>query len=207
MSETKTRRAALAALASVPALAILPAMAVASPTSTVQLDELIAAYDAAFVVIQNADDVVDELTDMDPSFSFLGLETPTFGRGAPGREKLTRDADLFFRVEATRIESISLWSPELGEAARAMLETKKAESLAQIEAAYADYDAAEKAVTEAEKACAKALEAVCAHRCASPDELTIKVRWIANTSCPLEPEQCAAFFRSLLPEGEDVAVL
>jgi hypothetical protein len=59
MSETKTRRAALGALAGLPAIALLPA--VASPTSTARLDELIAAYDAAFVVIQNADEDLDEL--------------------------------------------------------------------------------------------------------------------------------------------------
>jgi hypothetical protein len=43
----KTRRAALAALASVPALAMLPIAAIASPTSTARLNDLIAVHRVA----------------------------------------------------------------------------------------------------------------------------------------------------------------
>jgi len=100
-------------------------------------------------------------------------------------------------------------SPELGEAARGVVETGRADSLVQIDDAYADYEAAESAVNEAEKACNKALLAVCSHPHASPEELTIKVRYLAGLGLGyiLEPDQSAAFYKSLLPEGEEIAAI
>ena len=81
--------------------------------------------------------------------------------------------------------------------ARAVLETKRADCLAQIDAAYAS----ESAVDEAEEVCGKALVAVCGHRCASPEELTIKLRYLGAWGLGLEEDQCIALYKSLLPEG------
>jgi len=53
---TKTRRAALGALFSAPALAILPAIAVASPTSSARLADLIAVHHAAVDVAVDAEE-------------------------------------------------------------------------------------------------------------------------------------------------------
>ena len=200
-----TRRAALGALASVPALVILPAMAVASPASSARLADLIAAHQAAMAALPIADKVVDELTDPGhPHFFSRPPAIPERRRHA--REHVTQNMEVMFEFETTKLtESMSRWlSPEIGDAARGMLETKRAECLSQIEASYGDYEAAQSVIKEAEKASDKALEAVCAHRCASIDELTIKARYLANNAGGLEPEQCVAFYRSLLPEGEEI---
>jgi hypothetical protein len=69
-----------------------------------------------------------------------------------------------------------------------------------VAAAYA----ADDAVDEAEKFQHKALEAVCAHRCGSPEELAIKLRYLANWGSGLQEEQSAALYKSLLPEGEEI---
>ena len=60
-----------------------------------------------------------------------------------------------------------------------------------------------------EKVCNAALLAVCAHPYASPEELTIKVRYLAGLGLGyiLEPDQSAAFYKSLLPEGEEIAAI
>jgi hypothetical protein len=107
--------------------------------------------------------------------------------------------ELSFAVDNQRMPR---WlSPEIGEAARSQLEAKRQDCLAQIEAAFADYEAAERAVRAAEKVRDEALLAVCGHRCASPDELAVKLRHLADGGFCLEEDQSAALYKSLLPEG------
>ena len=197
----KTRRAALAALASVPALAILPAMAVASPTSTAQLADLIAVHEASWDALRAADAAEDEcLCPHDVRVSFLGRELEARGEFGTHREKLTRNMELSFRVAESMM--IPTWlSPELIEAARVQLETKRAECLAEIEAAFAGFEAVERGVRAAEKVRDEAMVAVCGHRCGSADELVIKLRHLDDGGFYLEEEASAALYRSLLPEG------
>lgn len=123
MSDTTTRRAALGALASLPALAI-PAVAIAAPTSSARLADLIAAHDAAFDAIQAADAAVDELPyPPDVSVSFLGRELSARGEIGTHREKLTSDMELNFEV-AMSMMMPKWWSPELCEAARGQTGSK-----------------------------------------------------------------------------------
>lgn len=195
----KTRRAALGALASLPALALLPTAAMAAPTSTDRLTDLIAVHDAALAAIQTVDKALDELTyPPDASVSFLEQEIRPIGGPGTLRGRLTRSVDLNFRMA---VHTISMLSSEIGEAARVQLEAKRADSLAQIAAAYADYDEAERAVRKAEKVRDEALLAVCGHRCASPDELAIKLRHLAGGGFCLEEDASNALYKSLLPEG------
>jgi hypothetical protein len=202
LSDTKTRRAALALFGAAPALAVLPAMAMAAPTDTARLDALIAAHEAAVNAVVDADEARVEAPDARfARFSFLGREISPIGAGTH-REQLTRYVE--FEFEMTK-RTMSGWlSPELGEAARAMLETKRADCLAQIAAAHADYEKAASAVDEAERVQHKALEAVCAHRCNSVEELTTKLRYLATWGSGLEENQSAALYKSLLPEGKEI---
>jgi len=136
----------------------------------------------------------------DAGFSFLGRELSPIGDGTR-RERLTKCVELDF--ELTK-HTMSRLSPELGEAARRELEKGRTDSLAQIDVAYADYEAAKGAVDEAEKVQEKALEAVCAHRCNAVDELAIKLRYLTTWGMGLKEDQCAALCKSLLPEGEEI---
>ena len=199
-----SRRAALGALASVPALAILPAIAAASPSSTARLSALIEAHLVAEDALVDADEARMVLADQDVRASFLGRKLHPLGNT---RTELTENIDLLFQSEINKIDTLLRLSPELGEPVRAMLETGRTDCLAQIDAAYADHDAAESAVREAEKVCNEALLAVCGHRCASPEEIAIKLRYLAGLGGGLDPDQSVAFYKSLLPEGEDIAAV
>jgi hypothetical protein len=172
MSEPTIRRAALGALASVPALAILPAVAIASPTSTARLADLIAAHRAAEDAVVDADEAASERADPDVRVSFLGRELS----GDKTRLEWMEHIDFLFQREMWGLATLLRVSPELGEAARGIIEKGKADCLAQIDEAHTDWDAADKAVGDADKVQNEALLAVCAHRCNSVEELTIKVR-------------------------------
>jgi hypothetical protein len=164
---------------------MLPIAAVASPTSTARLADLIAVHRVAQDAAVDAE--ASELTEpTDVRVFFLGREERPIGLGTL-RERLTRGVELGFAMTK---HTMSGWlSPELGEAALRDLEKGRADSLAQIEDAYANYEAAKGTVDEAEKVQEEAFLAVCAHRCASTQELTIKVRYLANRDCWLEPDQ------------------
>jgi hypothetical protein len=185
---------------------MLPIAAVASPTSTARLADLIAAHEAAVNALRDADNACEELADIRESrVSFLGGELSI---GDRARRQLTQGVELSCQLEINRLDMISRLSPELGEAARAMLEKSKADCLAQIEAAYADHDAAASAVREAEKVCHEAVLALCGHRCASPEELAIKLRYLTTDGgAGLEEDQANAFYKSLLPEGEEIGAV
>lgn len=191
----KSRRSALTLLVAAPALAILPAAAVASPTSTARLADLIAVHYAAVDAAVDADEARHPV-----NVSFLGRELSTIGTT---RMQLIEDIDFTFQREMGSLRTLLRVSPELGEAARGIVERGKADCLAQIAAA----DAAKSAADEAEKVCIKALEAVCAHRCASVEELTTKVRYLATWGMELVPDQSAALYKSLLPEGVEIAAV
>jgi hypothetical protein len=205
----KTRRAALALFGAAPALAILPAIAVASPASTARLADLIASHDVALTAMWAADEAAGELADPDfSSVSFLGRPLQrSIDDVEATRERLIQETELMCELEIRRIDTLLRVSPELGEAALAVLEKGRADCLAQIDDVHADYLAAERAVNEADKVRNEALLAVCGHRCASVDELTIKVRYLASWGRQLLLDQSAAFYRSLLPEGEEIAAV
>jgi hypothetical protein len=97
-------------------------------------------------------------------------------------------------------------SPALGEQARAVLEARKAFCLARLEEAFADHAIAEAACNEASAAEDDAVTAICAHRCASLEEVAIKCRYLLRDS-PIKDEIQAEHYDALLgsflsgPEG------
>jgi hypothetical protein len=201
MEQQPSRRAALGALASVPALAILPAAA--GPPSTTQLSALIEAHRKARAAFCRAIDVL-EAAEPDK-------ETVIPGIGAPIPVKSHRYEDLKTYVEddyAEEIEktaTISALSPALGEQARAVLEARKAFCLARLDEAFADHAIAEAAYNAASAAEDDAVTAICAHRCATLEEVAIKCRYLLRDSPikdEIQTEQYDALLGSFMSEAE-----
>jgi hypothetical protein len=165
----KTRRAALALFAGAPALAILPGAA-SIPTAT--LADLIEAHRGASAAFCEA---IDALEAAEPD-----KETVIPGIGAPIPVKSHRYEELQayveddFAEELEKTATISALSPALGEQARAVLEARKADCLARLDEAFTGYAIAETAYNAASAAEDDAVTAICAHRCATLEEVAIK---------------------------------
>jgi hypothetical protein len=99
-----------------------------------------------------------------------------------------------FAEEIEKTATLTALSPELGERGRAVLETRKAACLARLDEVFADHMVAEEAWQETCNADEDALMAICAHRCASMEELATKVRYLAGLDSQLEPDQSKTFF-------------
>jgi len=204
MSRPMNRRAALGAFASVPALAVLPGAA--GPPSTTQLSALIEAHRAARAAFYEA---IDALEAAEPD-----KETVIPGIDAPYPVKSHRYEDLKayieddFAEELEKTATISALSPALGEQARAVLEARKAFCLARLDEAFAGYAIAETAYNAASAAEDDAVTAICAHRCATLEEVAIKCRYLLRDSPikdEIQTEHYDALLGSFLSEAEDLA--
>jgi hypothetical protein len=124
-----------------------------------------------------------------------------------GGARRNRTDDLFnvieenFESEAKKLRRLTELSPELGAAARDRLAQERDACRGRLEEVFADYRVVEDAYEDASDAEDDALMAICAHRCASMEELATKVRYLAGLDSQLEPDQVKTFFASFLPEG------
>jgi hypothetical protein len=198
-----SRRAALDALASIPALAILPAAA--SPPST-RLSALIETHRAAYVAFCAT---IDPLEAAEP-----GEETviPGFGdksyRAGDRYDDIVAHIDHDYAKEIGKTATISALSPALGERARAVLEARKAFCLARLDEAFAGYAIAETAYNAASAAEDDAVTAICAHRCATLEEVAIKCQYLLRDSPikdEIQTEHYDALLGSFLSEAEGLA--
>jgi hypothetical protein len=99
-------------------------------------------------------------------------------------------------------------SPALGEQARAVLEARKAYCLARLDEAFAGYAIAEAAYNDASAAEDDAVTAICAHRCATLEEVAIKCRYLLRDSPikdEIQTEHYDALIGSFLSETEEGA--
>ena len=208
----KTRRALLTALAGVPALAI----AVASPSSSSRLAGLIETHRTTQSVLDRAAEAFDT-SDLDPDtlrhYSFLGEELSIYNpHGLDDiRGRLIEAMEVRVAIATNMLSPVSKWlSPELGEAARRELERGKNKYLSQIDAVFTRRAATSAAYSDAHVIAAGALTALCAHRCASTEEVATKLRYLMSGPVKdelLESDQIEALLASFLPEGEEIEVV
>jgi hypothetical protein len=199
----KTRRAALALFAGAPALAILPAAA--SP-STAALTALIEAHRAARAAFCEAIDAL-EAAEPDEETVIPGIDAP-YPVKSHRYEDLKAYVEDDFAEELEKTATISALSPDLGEQARAVLEARKAFCLARLDEAFADHAIAEAAYNDASAAEDDAVTAICAHRCATLEEVAIKCRYLLRDSPikdEIQTEHYDALLESFLSEAEDIA--
>jgi hypothetical protein len=204
MSKPMNRRAALGALVSVPALAVLPAAA--GPPSTPQLSALIEAHRAARAAFCEA---IDALEAAEPDNE---TRIPGFGdkfyRAGDRYDDIVAHIDHDHAKEIGKTATISALSPALGEQARAVLEARKAFCLARLDEAFAGYAIAEAAYNSASAAEDDAVTAICAHRCATLEEVAIKCRYLLRDSPikdEIQTEHYDALLGSFLSEAEGLA--
>jgi hypothetical protein len=204
MEKQPSRRAALGALAGLPALAILPAAA--SPSSMPQLSALIEAHRKARATFCAA---IDPLEAAEPDEETV---IPGFGGSSyPARQRkddIAEEIERDFAAELKKTATISALSPALGEQARAVLEARKAFCLARLDEAFAGYAIAEAAYNDASAAEDDAVTAICAHRCATLEEVAIKCQYLLRDSPikdEIQTEHYDALLGSFLSEAEGLA--
>ena len=204
MEQQTTRRAALVLFAAAPALAILPAAA--GPPSTSRLSELIEAHRAARAAFCEAIDAL-EAAEPDEGTVIPGIDAPI-----PVKSHRYEDLKTYveddFAEELEKTATISALSPALGEQARAVLEARKAFCLARLDEAFADHAIAEAAYNDASAAEDDAVTAICAHRCATLEEVAIKCQYLLRDSPikdEIQTEHYDALLGSFLSEAEGLA--
>jgi hypothetical protein len=197
----KSRRALLRLFGAAPALAILPAAALPPITA---LANLIEEHRAAWAA---SGQLVEALEAAEPDGSILVpclAREPTAVKGRI-REDLINVIEENFEFEVKKLNRLLELSPELGAAALERLERERDACRARLEEVFADYRVAEDAWQEASDAEEDALTAICAHRCASMEEVATKVRYLAGLGSELMPNQRKAFFGSFFADGEEIA--
>jgi hypothetical protein len=201
MTGPLNRRAALGAFAGASALAILPAAA--GTASTPQLSALIEAHRKARAAFCQAIDVLEAA---EPNKE---TRIPGFGdkfyRAGDRYDDIVAHIDHDCAKEIGKTATISALSPALGEQARAVLEARKTFCLARLDEAFADHAIAESAYNAASAAEDDAVTAICAHRCATLEEVAIKCRYLLRDSPikdEIQTEHYDALFGSFLSEAE-----
>jgi hypothetical protein len=199
----QTRRALLRLFGAAPALAILPAAA-SIPTTT--LADLIEAHRGARAAFCEAIDAL-EAAEPDEETVIPGIDVPI-----PVKSHRYEDLKAYveddFAEELEKTATIAALSPALGEQARAVLKARKAFCLARLDEVFAGFAIAEAAYNAASAAEDDAVTAICAHRCATIGETTIKLRYLLRDSPikdEIQPEHYDALFASFLPETEGSA--
>jgi hypothetical protein len=203
MENRHSRRAALALFAGAPALAILPAAA-SLPTRT--LADLIEAHRGARAAFCEAIDAL-EAAEPDEETRIPGFGDK-FYRAGDRYDDIVAHIDHDYAKEIGKTATISALSPALGERARAVLEARKAFCLARLDEAFAGYAIAETAYNAASAAEDDAVTAICAHRCATIEEVATKVRYLLRDSPikdEIQTEHYDALLGSFLSETEGSA--
>jgi hypothetical protein len=204
MEKQASRRAALGALASVPVLAVLPV--VARPSSTPRLSSLIEEHRKARAAFCQAIDVL-EAAEPDRETVIPGIDVP-YPVKSHRYEDIKACIEDDFAEELEKTATVSALSPALGEQARAVLEARKAFCLASLDEAFAGYAIAETAYNAASAAEDDAVTAICAHRCATIEEVATKVRYLLRDSPikdEIQTEHYDALLGSFLSETEGSA--
>jgi hypothetical protein len=189
--------------AGAPALAILPAAA-SIPTTT--LADLIEAHCGARAAFCEAIDAL-EAAEPDKETVIPGINAPILVKSHRYEDLKTYVED-DFAEELEKTATISAVSPALGEQARAVLEARNAFCLARLDEVFADHSVAEAVYNDASAAEDDAVTAICAHRCATLEEVPIKCQYLLRDSPikdEIQTEHYDALLGSFLSEAEELA--
>jgi hypothetical protein len=195
MAQVIDRRAALGALVALPALG-LPALAVAEAADT--LSSLITAHRSAWVAFSAAGDEL-EAAEPDSEARMDGLVGHEYKLGV-GKDRIVEQIGEHCESVAGMIRKLAQSSPAIGEELVTAIERDRDAALARLDIVFAPEIAARERYDEVSDAENEALMAICKYRCASPDELARKFRFLKEYECDLLPEQYDAIFDSFLPE-------
>lgn len=138
---------------------------------------------------------------------FRSSATNSTGRTTGIYVDIVAHIDHDYAKETEKTATIAALSPALGEQARAVLEARKAFCLARLDevAAHSVAEAVYNAASAAED---DAIIAICAHRCATLEEIAIKCQYLLRDSPiknEIQMEHYEAFLGSFLSEAEGSA--
>ena len=191
------RRAALSAILGAGSLAVIPSAVEVVNGDT--LATLIADHREARAAFETA---IDELEAAEPNKTrrVLGMADCDYSV-ENGQDRITDWIDNHFERLSESAAAIEKISPAIGKDALAVLKRERDAALDRVTEAFAGVNAAQMRWQESCNAEEAALEAVCSHRCCSPDEYAVKFQHLLKYREEFNEKHSDAMFASLLPKG------